>query len=520
MRIVPTLAAGLLLAAAGLAARAGEEEALAPLRAWVRRSGIPEPREMLARLDAARAKARSREYLEAARECTEAANLSPTHPLPYFRFAHAMLGLGSWREADDLLRKALSMYPGWRKLGVPPEADFASAEEWRGRVRALEDARGREPEGSPRRRTLSFLLGYAFLGSGERSKARLAFAEAALGDPPDAEARNYLDELVAGDARSGGGERGAESARPPSAPGAEPPEAEDPFRRGTALFRDGRYADAADAFAEAVVDNPGGMNGILAHFELSHALVAIGRYAEAETALRRGLRRYPDWGRVKMNRRDAYGAERAPDFDEQRRKLEAAARAKGDDARLWFLLGYTDFFIGRRRRAADWFRRGLAKGPDPDASQFLALVEEAEGPLPPALPEKAADAAPPPGDADPFEARLDAARGAFVLSDWKAAAREVRAALKITPPAKAKIRWKESFLDAARYDQQLAALKAEVERLENVRDLDLRFLLIFSYLYSGRIDDACTQLRVHAAFDKSDADPEARAYREMLGVAR
>ncbi|MCI0342623.1 MAG: tetratricopeptide repeat protein [Planctomycetales bacterium] len=505
------LAAGLILAAGASTARAGEEEALAPLRAWVRRSGIPEPTEMLARLDAARAKARSREYLEAARECTEAANLSPTHPLPYFRFAHAMLGLGSWREADDLLRKALAMYPGWRKLQVPPEADFASAEEWRERVRALESARGREPEGSPRRRTLAFLLGYAFLGSGERSKAKLAFAEAALGDPPDAEARNYLDDLAAAEAP-------AKPATPSPGPAGPEPEP-DPFRRGTALFREGRYAEAADAFAEAVIENPGGMNGILAHFELCHALVAIGRFPEAETALRRGLRRYPDWGRVKMNRRDAYGPDRAPDFDEQRRKLETAARAKGDDARLWFLLGYNDYFIGRRRRAADWFRRGLARGPDPDASQFLALIEEAEGPLPPALPE-AAPEPPAPVAGDPFEARLAAARAAFEASDWRAAAREVRAAFKITSPHSAKVRWKESFTDPARYDQQLLALKGEVEKLENFRDLDLRFLLIFSYLYSGRIERAVEQLNVHAAIDKDGTDAEARAYREILGVGK
>ena len=57
------------------------------------------------------------------------------------------------------------------------------------------------------------------------------------------------------------------------------------------------------------------------------------------TALRRGLRRYPEWCRVALNRRDWYPADRPGDFEAHWRALEAAAQAAPGDARLQFLLG-------------------------------------------------------------------------------------------------------------------------------------------------------------------------------------
>lgn len=68
----------------------------------------------------------------------------------------------------------------------------------------------------------------------------------------------------------------------------------DPFWRATALYRDGRFEEAAGAFA--------GFNSAAALHNQGNALLFLGKYNEAAETYGRALERMPDWKDPEINR--------------------------------------------------------------------------------------------------------------------------------------------------------------------------------------------------------------------------
>ncbi|MFP4056276.1 MAG: tetratricopeptide repeat protein [Candidatus Brocadiia bacterium] len=130
------------------------------------------------------------------------------------------------------------------------------------------------------------------------------------------------------------------------------------------LFAQGRFERAAEAYRAAAHKKP---DDPMTAFALGHGLFAVGAYAEAAGALRRGLRLYPDFVGVRMDRRHFYGDPAA--FEAQLQRLEAFVAAHPDDRPARFLLAYNYFFSGQRQAAREHFQ---ALGPgDSEAQMFL-----------------------------------------------------------------------------------------------------------------------------------------------------
>jgi Tfp pilus assembly protein PilF len=125
----------------------------------------------------------------------------------------------------------------------------------------------------------------------------------------------------------------------------------------------GRYRKASQA-APQLAD---------AWFRQAFALSAMGRYDQAMTAIKHGLRIDPNWAKSDFDLKELYGADkRLKDA-----RLEALARAADgnpNDANLQFLVGIHLHFDGQPQRAQEFFQRAkkLTHGDDEHIRAFLA----------------------------------------------------------------------------------------------------------------------------------------------------
>ena len=116
----------------------------------------------------------------------------------------------------------------------------------------------------------------------------------------------------------------------------------DAMSDGLLAFRNAEYSQAARHFIRAAKINQGDP---ASRIHAAHALVAIGRYAEALPALRRAFQLQPKIAYLALDIRRDYGPK--TDFDAHLKALENAARRAKDDPALWLLLGYYQFYSGR-----------------------------------------------------------------------------------------------------------------------------------------------------------------------------
>jgi len=166
---------------------------------------------------------------------------------------------------------------------------------------------------------------------------------------------------------------------------------------GVRAFLAGEYSLASRQFVLAAQLNQG---DAASRLHAAHALVALGRYDEASLSVRRALQLQPKLVFLPLDIRGDYG--RIKDFDEHTRKLRDAASQAADNANLWFLLGYWDFFSGRADRA----RLSLQKADtlDPENRTTLRMLDavrlstpaEPEPAVQPARPAEPAPTAPKP----------------------------------------------------------------------------------------------------------------------------
>lgn len=148
------------------------------------------------------------------------------------------------------------------------------------------------------------------------------------------------------------------------------------MQTGTESFRAGDYSSSARHFILAArLDNGDASSRIRA----GHALVAVGRYREASALIARALQLQPKLPYLTRDIRDEYGQK--DDFDQHFELLAGATRDAGDQADLWALLGYYEFFGGRQPDALHSLSR--AEMLDPRNALAQRLLEVARLSVPP-----------------------------------------------------------------------------------------------------------------------------------------
>jgi hypothetical protein len=142
---------------------------------------------------------------------------------------------------------------------------------------------------------------------------------------------------------------------------------QDALHDGLGAFRDGDYGEAARQFLLATELHQGDP---VSRLHATHALTAQGRYAEAVQMLRRAVQLQPKIVFLAADIRREYGREQ--DLPEHLHELEQAAQQAENDADLWLLLGYYQFYSEHRAAALKSFSRAAeVTGPDSVIDRFL-----------------------------------------------------------------------------------------------------------------------------------------------------
>ncbi len=144
---------------------------------------------------------------------------------------------------------------------------------------------------------------------------------------------------------------------------------------GTSVWQQNRVAEAEDHYRRALTEAPGDF-GVLNN--LGNALWEQGRPGEAVAYYRRALQLQPDSPETQMN----YGVALADlgEFDEAIAWIESSLRLRPDSPEALDNMGMTLTRQGKWAEAVSWHERALALRPDfPEAHRNLAHVWLAQG---------------------------------------------------------------------------------------------------------------------------------------------
>jgi hypothetical protein len=136
---------------------------------------------------------------------------------------------------------------------------------------------------------------------------------------------------------------------------------------GRKAFADGQYGRTLELFRKAADITP---NEPSAHYLVSQAYFALGKYREAVAAIAAGMALRADWSEARFNSRDLYWKKPAV-FDDHLAALRQAAIAFPDDPALQFLLGHQLWFDGKPEEARPFLLKARAGGKDTPAEAFV-----------------------------------------------------------------------------------------------------------------------------------------------------
>lgn len=146
---------------------------------------------------------------------------------------------------------------------------------------------------------------------------------------------------------------------------------------GDYYFREGRFQDAADAYARARTYAP---NDPSIHFVLADALFAVGDYHFAAYLINEAVRLDPDIARADTDKRVFYSDVKV--FEEQMQTLLEYLGEKPYDAMAHLVLGYNLKFSGKKDEARLAFQKVLEIEPGNRAAQaFLMAIDEPDKPV-------------------------------------------------------------------------------------------------------------------------------------------
>lgn len=285
---------------------------------------------------------------------TPFAEASPEDPAIANRLALALVAQDRTEEAREVLGAAaegdatvrFNFAQALLEGGLPR----AAAEELAGDVGPEQD----DPE-------VWAVYGAALAGSGRPDEARTAFETALELDPEQALAQRGLRRLEEREQVAGG------DATP------LPREAQAPFDRGMTLLEQGRFEEAADAFAEArdaAPDRP------LVSFYLGTALQRDGQVRAALDAYAPALEAFASSGTVLNN--VGFAHLQTGRYDLALTRLREAIRAAPENARAHLNLGLTFYALSRFEDALASWQRAVELDPSLEAS-IQDVRERAEG---------------------------------------------------------------------------------------------------------------------------------------------
>ena len=144
---------------------------------------------------------------------------------------------------------------------------------------------------------------------------------------------------------------------------------------GDFYFREGRYGEAAKAYANARKLAP---EDATIHFVLADAVFAGGDYHFAAFLIIEALRLDPELAYAETDKRLLYGD--IADFERQMKTLEKYVAEKPYDAMAHLVLGYNLKFSGKPMQALAQFQRVLQIDPTSEAAQLF--VQALKSPRP------------------------------------------------------------------------------------------------------------------------------------------
>ncbi|MEE3053497.1 MAG: tetratricopeptide repeat protein [Planctomycetota bacterium] len=180
------------------------------------------------------------------------------------------------------------------------------------------------------------------------------------------------------------GDGGGAAVPPPPAEGGEPPAeagsldglrpAQLRFWSGLESFRGGSYNDSAEAFYNALLEDPG--NGVISIL-LSESLFAIGEYRYAARYLREALADWEEFPRYQWSPAALYS--KAEDFPARLKSLEEEASAHPENEDLQVVLAYEHFVHGNPAAAGGIFGTLATSASDETtrklSARFLKRIE-------------------------------------------------------------------------------------------------------------------------------------------------
>lgn len=190
------------------------------------------------------------------------------------------------------------------------------------------------------------VYGTALAGAGRGDEARSAYERALELEPGQDLAQRGLRRLDERERVEG------------SDPAPLPPEAQAAFERGLTLLEGGRFAEAADAFREALDAAP---DRPVISFYLGTALQRDGQVRAALEAYEPALEAFGDSGTVLNN--VGFAQLQIGRFDLALPRLRDAVAAAPDNARAHLNLGLTYFALQRYRDAVEAFDRAIELDP-------------------------------------------------------------------------------------------------------------------------------------------------------------
>ena len=131
---------------------------------------------------------------------------------------------------------------------------------------------------------------------------------------------------------------------------------------GDTYFGKQKYSSALERYRRAVQTAP---DLAESYFREGHALVALGQYATAGKAFRKGLDIGPEWRESGFLLDQIYGENRMAKSSHFE-ALALAVEKNPRDANLQFVLGVELFFDGQAERARTFFERSVALGGNRD----------------------------------------------------------------------------------------------------------------------------------------------------------
>jgi hypothetical protein len=140
---------------------------------------------------------------------------------------------------------------------------------------------------------------------------------------------------------------------------------------GDARFVEQKYSEANERYRTAARTAPQLADAL---FRQGFALLAMGRYEPALTAIKRGMKLDPNWANSDFELKTLYGDDEAGKKDAHREAIATALEKNPNDPDLLFLLGVHLYFDGQAERAAKFFQHAQKiAGDDADYMKgFLA----------------------------------------------------------------------------------------------------------------------------------------------------